>query len=268
LFKKKTMDILTGRLSLIGRLFFAFGVAGIAIEHFIFGDFVMGRAPQWPESLPMGFIWAYFTGTLFILVSILIIIGKRVREASLIAALLVFVWAFLRYIPILFSDPFLSPTWTSAGKALVFTGGFLAVAGTLTKMSSSANSPFVRFVNSGRGFVLTGRVCLGLFLMMTGVQHFMFVEFVASLIPPWFPGDAVFWTYFAGVALILGGLGLLVPRTASMAALLSGLMIFSWFWIVHIPRTMESLSDNIAVFEALAFSGLAFVMVGLPPDNQ
>lgn len=262
------MDILTGKLSLIGRLFFAFGVAGIAIEHFIFGDFVMGRAPQWPESRPMGFIWAYFTGALFVIVSILIIIRKRVREASLIAALFVFVWAFLRYIPILFSDPFLSPAWTSAGKALVFFGGFLAIAAIFPKTHFLNGLPIAGFVNKDRKFTHVGRLCLGVFLIITGTQHFMFVAFVASLIPAWFPGDPVFWTYFAGVALVLGGVGLLVPRTASMAALLSGLMIFSWFWIVHIPRTMESLSDNIAVFEALAFSGLAFVMVGLPPDSR
>jgi hypothetical protein len=39
-------------------------------------------------------------------------------------------------------------------------------------------------------------------------------------------------------------------------------MVFSWFWIVHIPRTLFSVSDGIAVFEALAVSGLAFVLAG------
>jgi uncharacterized membrane protein YphA (DoxX/SURF4 family) len=90
----------------------------------------------------------------------------------------------------------------------------------------------------------------------------MFTAFVASLIPGWFPGNAVFWTYFAGVALIAGGIGLFIPLTARLAALLSGLMVFSWFWIVHIPRTLLSVSDGIAVFEALAVSGIAFVIAG------
>jgi hypothetical protein len=62
------------------------------------------------------------------------------------------------------------------------------------------------------------------------------------------------------VALIAGGAGLVVPQTARLAALLSGIMVFSWFWIVHIPRTFTSVSDGIAVFEALAVSGLAFVL--------
>jgi len=90
----------------------------------------------------------------------------------------------------------------------------------------------------------------------------MHTEFVASPIPTWFPGDAVFWTYFAGVALMSGGIGILIPQTARLAALLAGLMVFSWFWIVHIPRTFVGVSDSIAVFEALAVSGIAFVLAG------
>lgn len=64
------------------------------------------------------------------------------------------------------------------------------------------------------------------------------------------------------MALIAGGIGLFVPYTAILAALLSGLMVFSWFWIVHIPRTFFGVSDSIAVFEALAVSGIALVIAG------
>jgi hypothetical protein len=99
-------------------------------------------------------------------------------------------------------------------------------------------------------------------MVITGVQHFMYTGFVASLIPGWFPGNPVFWTYFGGVALIAGGAGLFIPQTARLAALLSGLMVFSWFWIIHIPRTLTSVSDGIAVFEALAVSGIAFAIAG------
>jgi hypothetical protein len=43
--------------------------------------------------------------------------------------------------------------------------------------------------------------------------------------------------------------------SATLAGLLAGLMIFSWFWIVHLPRVRTSVSDGIALFEALMFSG-------------
>jgi len=73
----------------------------------------------------------------------------------------------------------------------------------------------------------------------------------------------VLWSQFAGVLLLTFGVGLLFARTAAIAALLTGLMIFSWFWIVHLPRVRVSVSDGIAVFEALAFSGIALVISGM-----
>jgi len=68
------------------------------------------------------------------------------------------------------------------------------------------------------------------------------------------------WTYFGGVALIAGGAGLLIPRTAQLAALLSGLMILSWFFIVHVSREIAGVADGIAVFEALLTAGMLFVL--------
>lgn len=250
------------KLTYIGRYFFSAAIIALGIEHFIFGDFITGRAPAWPESIPGGLIWAYLTGIVLILISLAIIFEKKARSAAIFAGTLIFLWALLRHIPILASDTILSGSWTTAGKALTFFGAFFAIAATFPKVSGNRSSFFYTILNMEKEFIFLGRLCLGIFLIITGIQHFIFTEFVASLIPGWFPGDAEFWTWFAGVALIAGGAGLFINKTASYAALLSGVMVFSWFWIVHIPRTFVSQSDNIAVFEALAVSGMAFVLAG------
>jgi hypothetical protein len=39
-------------------------------------------------------------------------------------------------------------------------------------------------------------------------------------------------------------------------------MVFSWVWIVHVPRVFVSVSDNIAVFEAPAIAGIALLLAG------
>lgn len=246
--------------AVIGRAFFAVGLMGLAAEHFVFGEFVTGRAPPWPEGVPGGAVWAGATGVALIVLGLGILSGGRwARPAAIVTAVVIFLWAFVRQVPVVAADSFLSGTWTTAGKALTFTGGALAIAGAAPAVLDRATS-LSRFVNYRMEFVRVGAACLGLFMVITGIQHFIFTEFVASLIPPWFPGDSVFWTYFAGVALIAGGIGLNVPWTSRLAAYLSGLMIFSWFWIVHVPRTFFSVSDGLAVFEALAFAGLAFVL--------
>lgn len=245
-----------------GRVFFAVALIGLGIEHFIFEDFVTGRAPAWPEAVPGGLVWAYLTGIALIGMSLATLAGKQARAAALLVGGLIFIWALLRHVPVVASDPFLSGAWTEAGKALTLFGGALAIAGTFPNIDVDRTGLLWRFVNLERTFLLLGQICLGLFLVITGIQHFMFTEGVASLIPSWFPGDAVFWTYFAGIALIAGGVGLNVPLTAWLAALLSGAMVFSWFFIVHIPRAFVSVSDGIAVFEALAVAGIAFVLAG------
>lgn len=235
----------------IGTIFFALALIGLGVEHFVFGEFVTGRAPAWPAALPGEEIFAGLTGIVFVVSGLAVLAGKRARSAAIVAAILIATWALLRQIPVLAAEAFLSGAWTRAGKALAFTGGALAVAAAFPNRESSP-----------RSWITLGRWCLATFLLIAGAQHFIYAKFAASLIPAWFPGDALFWTYFAGVALILGGVGLLIPRTASLAALLSGLMVFSWFWIVHIPRFAVSVSDKIALFEALAVSGIALVLSG------
>jgi uncharacterized membrane protein len=254
----------SGGLVVVGRTFFAVALAGLAVEHFIFREFVVGRAPAWPAGLPGGVTWAYLSGIAFLAIATAILLRKGARSASIVAAVVIGSWALFRNVPVVVGDSFLSGAWTRGGKALVFTAGALAIAATFPGIGMTRNTTVAKVMNASTEFIRVGRWCLGVFFLITGIQHFKFTAFVASLIPSWFPGDPVFWTYFGGVALIAGGIGLFIPFTARLAALLSGLMVFSWFWIVHLPRTFAGVSDSIAVFEALAVSGLAFVLAGSP----
>jgi uncharacterized membrane protein len=89
------------------------------------------------------------------------------------------------------------------------------------------------------GFQVLGRFGLGSFMILGGIQHFNYINFVARLVPAWIPGP-VSWAYFAGVALIAGGVGMLVPRTMGRAAALSGLMIFLWVLILPLPGAVAA----------------------------
>lgn len=246
------------KLATAGRIFFAIAFCGLGAEHFLLKDFVTGRAPSCIQAGDICLMWTYASGAFFMLTGLAAITKFNARRMLVGTAALIFLWSFLRHIPILFDTDFLSADWTRAGKALMLSGGILAVATVVPK--ASGNVSLLNFLNKDNTFIIAGRVCLGIFLCITGIQHFMYVQFVASLIPAWFPGNAVFWTYFTAIALIAGGIGLFIPYTASLAGLLAGIMVFTWFWVIHIPRVFVSVSDNIAVFEALGVSGIAFVL--------
>jgi len=246
----------------VGRWFFGLALLGLGLEHFIFREFVTGRAPGWPNGMPGKLVWVYASGVMVILTGLAILTRRWGRPAALGLGLLIFAWALLRHLPIVAADSLLGGSWTRAGKALTIFGGSFAVAASLPPIPGSTTSGWRRFANATGPFVLLGQIGLGSFLILAGMQHFLFTEFVASLIPSWIPGNGIWWAWFAGVALIAGGLGLLVPLTAPLAGLMSGLMVFSWFWIVHLPRALRSVTDGIAVFEALAVSGIALVVAG------
>jgi uncharacterized membrane protein len=249
-------------LAAIGRTFFAIALLGLGVEHLVFQEFVTGRAPDWPDGVPGKLLWVDGSGILVILAGLGVVRRWWGRQAMLCLGLLVFVWALLRHLPIVAADALLGGSWTQAGKALTIVGGSFAVAGTFVPIPGESGGGWRRYADMTEPFVRFGGNCLGCFLIIAGLQHFKFTAFVVTLIPAWFPGTATWWAQFAGVALIAGGLGLLVRRTAVLAGLMTGLMIFSWFWIVHLPRMFTSVSDGIAVFEALGFSGIALVVAG------
>jgi uncharacterized membrane protein YphA (DoxX/SURF4 family) len=107
-----------------------------------------------------------------------------------------------------------------------------------------------------------GPLFFAAFLILGGIQHFVYVDFVMKLVPSWIPGSR-YWVYFTGMALVAGGVGILVPKTAWLAATMSGIMILLWVVLLHVPRALADLhnaGETSGVFEALALSGVAFLL--------
>ena len=247
------------KLLIAGRWLFALSMIGLGVEHFVFGEFVTGRAPAWPFSAEAGRAWAYVSGAAVILSAVAIAAGWHARAAGIFLCALIFGWALLRHLPVVAASAVLAPEWTRAVKALAFTGGALVAAAPFPALRHGG---VIRLLQAREGFVIAGTICLAVFMVNNGIQHFLYTEFVASLIPAWFPGNAVWWTYAASVFLFCGALGMLYRPTAGIAALLTGVMVFAWVWIVHVPRVHVGVSDQIAVFEAPAIAGIAFMIAG------
>lgn len=250
------------KLLVAGRWLFAVSMLGLGAEHFVFGEFVTGRAPPWPLSEESGRVWAYVSGAAVMLSAVAIAAGWHARLAGIFLCGLIFGWALLRHLPVVAASAVLAPEWTRAVKALAFGGGALVAAAAFPALRRDAPRAITRLLDAREGFVIAGTICLAVFMVNNGIQHFMYTEFVASLIPSWFPGHAVFWTYAASLFLFCGAVGMLYRPTAGIAALLTGVMVFAWVWIVHVPRIDVGKSDQIAVFEAPAIAAIAFMVAG------
>jgi uncharacterized membrane protein len=107
-----------------------------------------------------------------------------------------------------------------------------------------------------------GRVLFGVPMIIFGIQHFIYADFVVTLMQPWLPWRP-FWTYFCGVALIAAGLALTDDRLTRLAATLLGVMIFLFVLLVHIPQALLLSADPhqwTYLTQAFTFSGFAFLL--------
>jgi uncharacterized membrane protein YphA (DoxX/SURF4 family) len=248
-------------LATIGRLFFAVSMAAFGIQQLVFGELVR-LAPPLPAWMPWHPFWVDATGVLLLAAGAAIALRIGARWAAAVLAVMLLFDIVLLHLPRALATAGVGAAWTNPCKALAMLGGVLILAAVLPE-DKAGGSPALE-----RGFAKLaplGPLFLATFMVLGGIQHFVYSDFVATLVPAWIP-NPMFWTCFAGVALIAGGIGLLVPRTARWAALMTGLMILSWVVLLHIPRALadpHQPAETSGVFEALAFSGIALMLASL-----
>jgi len=253
----------------VGRAFYGAGIMGIGIQQFIYGDFRPVLLEQWPSWIPWITVWAWLAGAALIIAGAIIAISKNAPKTTLILgiAFLLFFLAFhVTYQ--LFGSPysFHLGSWTNPLKELAFSGGAFVILASYRWEKNNNNAAFrTRLADI---FIPYGRIFFSLMMIVFGLDHFLYTQFVATLVPGWIPGH-VFWTYFAGVALMGSGICIMFKFQLKIIGLLLGIMLFIWFVILHIPRAItdpyiDKGNEVTSVFEALAFSGVAFIIACTP----
>jgi uncharacterized membrane protein YphA (DoxX/SURF4 family) len=247
------------RLITAGRIIFAIGMIALAVLCIISRDFIVGRPPAWPAGWALNPGLAYISAALLMLAALMILLTKKGGLAALSIAVLILLLSVLRHLPHFIE------TWVNAFKSMALLGGAAIVAASFFKED---NDTITRSRLNGRlekGLITGGTLLLAVFFIACGYAHFKYPEFVKELIPTYIPFRA-FWSYFCGICLCAGGLGLLLPYTRRYAALLSGIMIAGWFVLLHLPRFIANTtdaSDRMGLCESFSFVGICFVLAGI-----
>jgi uncharacterized membrane protein len=246
----------------IGRIFFAIMLIGLSGQQIYYADFRPVILPDWSSHIKGLAYTSYLVTAILLVTGIAIILNKKAREWALVSGgmfLLLFLIGHVTYE--LMVDPYKAHlgVWSNALKETALAGGAFAVAGSLPATANS--SGLIRFLER---FIPYNRIFFAVTMVLFGLDHFFYPEFVVALVPGWVPGH-LFWCYFAGVALILSGIVIILKIQLKTAALLLGLMIFLWLIMLHIPRAIVApATDNgnelTSVFEALGFSGIAVLI--------
>lgn len=235
-----------------GRLLFALSVVASGIYQLVTGRWV-NLVPVNPARLPP--LWLlYLFGVLFILIGLGLLVRRTLSAAAVVLGVLLLVLFFGFGLPVALAHASTGYVWVDPLMVLAIFGGVGLFA------ARGDGSSLDRVFETVARFA---PLALGAFLAFCGLSHFPYAKYVASLIPPWIPFH-MFWTYFAAFALIAGGVGLLVPKTARLAATLSGIMVFSWVFLVHIPLAIntKTVSEVSRSFQAVSDSAVAFMLAG------
>lgn len=251
------------RFTYLGQIFYSLALFVFGLQHLIYHDFVTRLVPFYPAG------WgatrsgaAYLIGLGLMGMGGALLLRLQVRTVALVLAVMLFFSFVVLHLPLALTGPAWSGLWTNAGKCLAMCGGALVILG----IGSSGGNDSDRLSASSRWqslMLLLGRSFLGLFLILCGIQHFLWVNYVTPLVPRWVPGPSEYWVLFSGAALLAGGIGFVLPKTTRLAATMTSGMIFVWVLVLHLPRALRDLSnanETTAFFEALAFTGIALLI--------
>jgi uncharacterized membrane protein len=249
-----------GSATRLGSGLFGIGMLAFGVLNFVFGTPVLGLEPL-PDWLPAQTLWTYIIALLLVVGGICVLSDRlRPRQSAIMLGGLLSLWLILQ-VPTLLANLHNGSKWTSAFECLALCSAAWVLAHALS------DSATVRTSWNGRLRRLAdiGRYGFGITLPVFGALHFIYWQYVASVIPGWIPGSPVFWASFTGCAHIAAGLAILSGVQARLAATMLGIMFGSWVLIVHVPRVLASphnQSEWTSLCVAIALCGGAWLMAG------
>jgi uncharacterized membrane protein YphA (DoxX/SURF4 family) len=116
-----------------------------------------------------------------------------------------------------------------------------------------------------------GRVVFAVAIASLGVLSLVYGDVVAGLepLPAPAPGKP-FIGYLTGIVLLAAGVGVLIDRTARVAAVSLGVVFTLWVLLLHVPNLAQHPREPNAwtiAFETLALCGATWVLAGTVPGD-
>jgi uncharacterized membrane protein YphA (DoxX/SURF4 family) len=110
------------------------------------------------------------------------------------------------------------------------------------------------------------RILFGIPWIIFAIQHFMYSEFVATLVPAYMPAR-IFWAYLAGIAMMAAGISLITGVLARTAALLLGIMLSIFILQLHtsiLGSSTATTQNWTRAVQDISLAGAAYMLTGKP----
>jgi hypothetical protein len=204
-----------GKIIQQGRLVFGIAIAASGAEGLICAH--LQRAVRGVPWFPANPVLEYLCGTILLAGGLSIAFNVRARLVSSLLGILFLVFVLVNELPQALAKPLDLGVRTVFFEALSIGAAALTLAGTLRSVESRAR-PWNWFVD----VLCSSGPCLSaISLVVFGIDHFLILDFVASLVPAWLPWH-LFWAYLTGAAFVAGGISIAVKCLDLWAGALAG----------------------------------------------
>lgn len=229
---------------LTGKWVYAIAILTIGLIHIITNGFPKGLVPV-PADLPGKNILAFITGGVLVVAALMLLIKKYTTYGAYVALAIWLLILGLVHLPKLLPDIHNGGEWTGTFEVIAFISG--------ASMLGSHKLPLI------------GKYLFALCLFVFGIQHWLYAQYIATLIPTWIP-QPLFWSYFVMVVFLAVALSILIQKLTNLAGLLLSLMFILWVLILHLPRaiTKSTEPEYTSLFVALAMGGMALLIAAMP----
>ena len=228
-----------------GRIILGISIIAFGLLPFVFGNSLEGLMP-FPASVPGRIYVIYFDACIFVVTGFCIAAGIKTRLAAMVAGLLFFLLFLGLDLPKLIANLRDGGVWTGAFELIALCGAaFIAGASAGGSPRTNGERTIGGHQTSGPGdwmstVFASGRYLVAVSFVVFGIQHFMYANYVATIIPSWIP-FRLFLTYLVGAAFFAFALSIVLHILGRLSSLLMASMFFLWLLILHGPLVINNL---------------------------
>jgi len=219
-----------------GQFLFGIAIAALGVENLICARLGLSvRGVPWFPGNPF---LACLTGIVLLAAGLSIAANVRARLTAALLGIL-----FLLYVPLLeapkvIAKPMNMSVRTVFFETLAMCASALILAGTLPSGGS-----FPRWDRVLDKLSRLGPYLFGVSSVVFGIDHFLGLVFIATLVPAWMHGG-MFWVSFTGAAFIAAGISIAAKWMDEWAGFLLGTMFLLWFLLLHSPRVVAAFRSH------------------------
>ena len=252
------------KLILIGPVFVGMPMALFGIDHYLNPSGIGRIIPSW---IPLHSFWVYLVGTCLILGGVSILVQIYAELSAALFGVMLLCFEVLMNIPAVVGFSHNRLIWALALRELSFSCGALSFAMTGTELWRR---------NGAHWLISVCRSILGLILIVFGVWYSLHPELLPGvplrqLTPDFIPGRLL-WGYLTSLVYVIGGLFLLINKSARAVATWIGLYILFSVIMFCIPYMFQYGSDvqkglNVPL-DTLMFCGSVLCLAGSQPKGS